>query len=109
MQLESSYETNKVTSTISYLYGIVTMTRIIGTFCLVHLELSLEEVKLSLPSSLTRRPWIKIQAHINQSLCNSVKEVLGIIVWLLKDRACLDGAGRKRARIALYRSKNNVY
>ena len=41
-----------------------------------------------------------------KSLCNSVKEVLGIIMGLLKDRACAEEEpDRKRARIERYHLK----
>jgi len=41
-----------------------------------------------------------------KALYNSVKEVLGIIVALLKDRACVeDEPDRKRVRIEGYRTK----
>jgi hypothetical protein len=43
-----------------------------------------------------------------QSLCKSVRKVLGIIVGLLKDRACAEEEPeRKRVRIEGNRSKNN--
>jgi hypothetical protein len=43
-----------------------------------------------------------------QSLCKSVRKVLGIIVGLLKDRACAEEEPeRKRVRIEGKRSKNN--
>src|SRR5437763_13890160 len=41
-----------------------------------------------------------------QTLCNGMKKVLGIVVGLLKDRACAEEEPeRKRVRIEGYRSK----
>jgi hypothetical protein len=45
-------------------------------------------------------------SNFYKSLCNSVKEVLAVIVGLLKDRACAEEEPeRKRVRIEGYRSK----
>ena len=40
-------------------------------------------------------------------LCNGMKKVLGVVVGLLKDRACAedDSLSKKKARIEEYRSK----
>ncbi|GET55020.1 hypothetical protein GLOIN_2v1695250 [Rhizophagus irregularis DAOM 181602=DAOM 197198] len=80
-QLQSACETNKRKrkrgdDDFDYLYGIIT----------------------------TGRDWHFLL--YSPALYNSVKEVLGIIVALLKDRACVeDEPDRKRVRIEGYRSK----
>ena len=46
-----------------------------------------------------------------QTLRNGVKKVLGVVVGLLKDRACAedDPLSKKKARIEEYHSKNRMY
>jgi hypothetical protein len=49
---------------------------------------------------------LKEESKEQKGLRESVKRVLGVVVGLLKDRACLDDEpDRKRARIEGYRSK----
>ncbi|PKK63419.1 hypothetical protein RhiirC2_855023 [Rhizophagus irregularis] len=82
-QLQSACETNKrkrkrSDDDFDYLYGIITMGR----------------------------DWHFLL--YSPEKYPSVKEVLGIIVALLKDRACVeDEPDRKRVRIEGYHSKNN--
>jgi hypothetical protein len=49
---------------------------------------------------------LKENSEEYHTLCKGVKKVLGVIVGLLNDRACVeDEPDRKRAKIEKYRSK----
>ena len=61
------------------------------------------QVRPPLASNLSKRLWLRTPKNIKRK---GVKKVLGIIIGLLEDRACVEEeSDRKRARIEGYRSK----
>jgi hypothetical protein len=110
-QLESSYQTNKKKrkrddgDDFDYLYGIVTSARDWHFLLYSPGEIS-QASELPVTIEFNKKALDK-NSNAYQSLRNGVKEVLGIIVGLLKDRVCAedDSPSKKRARIEGYRLK----
>ena len=111
-QLESSYETNKrkrkrVEDDFDYLYGIVTTAR--DWHFLLYSPGAISRGSEAPYTIEFNKKALDKNSEEYHSLCTGVRNVLGVIVGLLKDRACSDEApDRKRAKIEGYRSKNNV-
>ncbi|PKY59292.1 hypothetical protein RhiirA4_481899 [Rhizophagus irregularis] len=108
-QLESSYETNKRKRKrgddyFDYLYGIVTSARD-WHFLLYSPGEILQASKAPFSIEFTEESLVE-NSEEYQTLRKGVRKVLGIIVGLLKDRACAEEEPeRKRVRIEGYRSK----
>ena len=110
-QLESSYQTNKKKrkrddgDDFDYLYGIVTSARDWHFLLYSPGEIS-QASELPVTIEFNKKALDK-NSNAYQSLRNGVKEVLGIIVGLLKDRVCAEDEppSKKRARIEGYRLK----
>ncbi|RIA84515.1 hypothetical protein C1645_832144 [Glomus cerebriforme] len=110
-QLESSYQTNKKKrkrdddDDFDYLYGIVTSARDWHFLLYSPGEIS-QASELPVTIEFNKKALDK-NSNAYQSLRNGVKEVLGIIVGLLKDRVSAEDEppSKKRARIEGYRSK----
>ena len=111
-QLESSFETNQkkrkrdeaFDDDFDYLYGIVTT----GRDC--HFLLySPGEIAQASDTALTiefTKKALEKNSEEYEALCKGVKKVLGVIVGLLKDRACVGKSpATKRARVEGYRAK----
>jgi hypothetical protein len=106
VQLESSYEMNKKKrkhgdKDFNYLYGIVSTGH--DWHFLLYLPGEIYRgSKLPFTIEFTDDA-LKEESKEQQALCESVKRVLGVVVRLLKNRACLgDEPDRKRARIEGY-------
>jgi len=110
-QLESSFQTNKRKrkrddgDDFDYLYGIVTTARD-WHFLLYTPGIISQGGKLPLSIDFSEDALDKESIEY-QTLRNGVKKVLGVVVGLLKDRACAedDSPSKKKARIEEYRSK----
>ncbi|RIB26560.1 hypothetical protein C2G38_2064577 [Gigaspora rosea] len=113
-QLESSYETNKKKRKASdtfgdnddfdYLYGVVTTGRD-WFFLLYSPDEILQGSKLPYTIEFTEDA-LNEESEEYQTLRKSVRRVLGVVVGMLKDRACVDKSGaKKKARIEDYRSR----
>jgi hypothetical protein len=111
VQLESSFQTNKrkrkrdYEDDFDYLYGIVTTTRDWHFLLYTPGKIS-QGSKLSFSIEFSEDALDKESVEY-QALRNGVNKVLGIVVGLLKDRACAedDPPSKKKARIEEYRSK----
>src|SRR5581483_1746797 len=105
-QLESAYETNKKKrkwgdNDFDYIYGIVT-TGQDWQFLLYAPKTILKGNKLPYKIELTDDALV-IDSVEYHSLCKDVKKILGIIVGLLKDRACVDDSPEaKRIKVDSY-------
>src|ERR1044072_1367274 len=109
-QLESSCQTNlrkrkrNDDDDFDYLYGIVTTARDWHFLLYTPGKIS-QGSKLPLSIEFSEDALDKESAEY-QTLRNGVKRVLGVVVGLLKDRACAEEEPeRKRVRIEGYRSK----
>jgi hypothetical protein len=112
-QLESSYETNKRKRTrdeafggddFDYLYGIVTTAR--DWHFLLYSPGEISQASEAPFTIEFNKKALEKNSEEYQALHNGVKKVLGMIVGLLKDRACVDKSpSSKRIRIEEYRSK----
>jgi len=109
-QLESSCQTNfrkrkrNDDDDFDYLYGIVTTARD-WHFLLYTPGIISQGGKLPLSIEFSEDALDK-ESEEYQTLRNGVKKVLGVVVGLLKDRACAEEEPeRKRVRIEGYRSK----
>ena len=112
-QLKSSYKTNKKKRTrdkafgseyFDYLYGIVTMAR--DWHFLLYSPREISQASEAPFIIEFNRKALDKNSDEYQALYNGVKKVLGMIVGLLKDRACVDKSpSNKRIRIEDYRSK----
>src|SRR5277367_4514240 len=108
-QLESSYETNKRKrkrddDDFDYLYGIVTTAR--DWHFLLYTPGNISRAGKSPISIEFTEDALNKDSEEYYALRKGVKKVLEIVVWLLKDRACLDDSPvSKRIRIEGYRSK----
>ncbi|CAG8818967.1 12159_t:CDS:1, partial [Gigaspora rosea] len=112
--LESSYETNKKKRKASdtfgdyddfdYLYGVVTTGR--DWFFLLYSPGEISQgSKLPYTIEFTEDA-LNEESEEYQILRKSVRRVLGVVVGMLKDRACVDKSGaKKKARIEDYRSR----
>ena len=110
-QLESSCQTNlrkrkrEDDDDFNYLYSIVTTAR--NWHFLLYTPGKISQGS-KLPFSIEfSEDALDKESVEYQILSNSVKKVLGIVVGLLKDRACAedDPPSKKKARIEEYRSK----
>jgi hypothetical protein len=110
-QLKSACETNKRKrkrddDDFDYLYGIVTTGR--DWHFLLYSPGKISKASDTAYSIEFTKKALDPNSEEYQSLCKSVRKVLGIIVGLLKDRACAEEEPeRKRVRIEGYRSKKN--
>ena len=111
-QLESSFETNKkkrkrdeaFDDDFDYLYGIVTTGRD-WHFLLYSPGEIAQASDTALTIEFTKKALEK-NSEEYEALCKGVKKVLGVIVGLLKDRACVEKSpATKRARVEGYRAK----
>ena len=110
-QLESSFQTNMRKrkrddgDDFDYLYGIVTTARD-WHFLLYTPGIISQGGKLPLSIEFSEDALKKDSVEY-QTLHNGVKKVLGVVVGLLKDRACAedDSLSKKKARIEEYHSK----
>lgn len=107
-QLESAYETNKKKKRkrndddFDYIYGIVT-TGQDWQFLLYAPKTILKGNKLPYKIELTDDALV-YDSEEYHSLCKDVRKILGIIVGLLKDRACVDNSPEaKRIKVNSYR------
>jgi len=111
-QLESSFQTNKKKrkrgddDDFDYLYGIITTARD-WHFLLYTPGIISQGGKLPLSIEFSEDALDK-DSEEYQTLRSGVKKVLGVVVGLLRDRACAedDSPSKKKARIEGYRSKN---
>ncbi len=110
-QLESSFQTNKRKrkredgDDFDYLYGIVTTAR--DWHFLLYTPGKISQGN-KLPFSIEfSEDALNKESEEYKSLRNGVKKALGVVVGLLKDRACAedDPPSKKKARIEEYRSK----
>ena len=84
-----------------YLYGIVTTGQ--DWHFLLYSPGKISKASDTAYSIEFTKKALNQNSNSYKSLCNSMKEVLGIIVGLLKDRACAEEEpDRKRARIEGY-------
>ena len=76
-----------------------------GTSCSILREKFHKAVSYHLALNFPKMLWLESVEY--QTLRNGVKKVLGVVVGLLKDRACAedDSPSKKKARIEEYRSK----
>ncbi|RIA88255.1 hypothetical protein C1645_826619 [Glomus cerebriforme] len=108
-QLKSACETNKRKrkrgdDDFDYLYGFVTTGR--DWHFLLYSPGKISKASDTVYSIEFTKKALDLNSNSYKSLCNSVKEILGIIVGLLKDRACAEEEpDRKRARIEEYHLK----
>ena len=109
-QLKSACETNKRKrkrgdDDFDYLYGIVTTGR--DWHFLLYSPRKISKASDTAYSIEFTKKALDPNSNSYKSLCNSVKEVLGVIVGLLKDRACAedDSPSKKKSIIEEYRSK----
>ncbi|PKK58537.1 hypothetical protein RhiirC2_763360 [Rhizophagus irregularis] len=108
-QLESSFQTNKRKQKrdedyFDYLYGVVTSARD-WHFLLYSPGEILQASKAPFSIEFVEEALVE-NSEEYKTLRKGVKKVLGIIIGLLEDRACVeDKSDRKRARIEGYRSK----
>ena len=108
-QLKSACETNKRKrkrgdDDFDYLYGIVTTGR--DWHFLLYSPRKISKASDTAYSIEFTKKALDPNSEEYQSLCKSVRKVLGIIVGLLKDRACAEEEPeRKRVKIKGYRSK----
>ncbi|GBC14895.1 hypothetical protein GLOIN_2v1695250 [Rhizophagus irregularis DAOM 181602=DAOM 197198] len=108
-QLKSACETNKRKrkrgdDDFDYLYGIVTTGR--DWHFLLYSPGKIYKASDTAYSIEFIKKALDPNSEEYQSLCKNVRKVLGIIVGLLKDRACAEEEPeRKRVRIEGYRSK----
>ena len=110
-QLECSFQTNmrkrkrEDDDDFDYLYGIVTTAR--DWYFLLYTPGKISQGS-KLPFSIEfSDDALDKNSEEYQTLRNGVKKVLGVVVGLLKDRACAEGdsPSKKKARIEEYRSK----
>ena len=112
IQLESSFQTNKRKrkrddeDDFDYLYGIVTTARDWHFLLLYTLGKISQGSKLPFSIVFSEDALDKESVEY-RTLRDGVKKVLGVVVGLLKDRACAedDSPSKKKARIEEYRSK----
>ncbi|PKC58780.1 hypothetical protein RhiirA1_427463 [Rhizophagus irregularis] len=108
-QLESSFQTNKRKRKrdedyFDYLYGVVTSARD-WHFLLYSPGEILQASKAPFSIEFVEEALVE-NSEEYKTLRKGVKKVLGIIIGLLEDRACVeDKSDRKRARIEGYRLK----
>ncbi|GES92718.1 hypothetical protein GLOIN_2v1587390 [Rhizophagus clarus] len=110
-QLESSCQTNlrkrkrNDDDDFDYLYGIVTTAQD-WHFLLYTLGKISQGSKLPFSIEFSENALVKESVEY-QTLRNGIKKVLGVVVGLLKDRACAedDSSSKKKAKIEEYRSK----
>ncbi|RIA79056.1 hypothetical protein C1645_132228 [Glomus cerebriforme] len=108
-QLESSYETNKRKrkrddDDFDYLYGIVTTARDWHFLLYSPGEIS-QASELPLAIEFNKKA-LDTDSEEYKTLRSGVKKVLGMIVGMIIDRACVeDEPDRKRSRIEGYRTK----
>ncbi|GBB89279.1 hypothetical protein RclHR1_15980005 [Rhizophagus clarus] len=108
-QFESLYEMNKRKrkrdgDDYDYLYGIITTAS--DWYFLLYTPGVISQAS-EIPFSIEfNKKALDKNSKEYQMLCGSVKEILSIIVGLIKDRACSnEEPEKKRAKIELYRSK----
>ena len=88
-----------------YLYGIVTTAR--DWYFLLYTPGKISQGS-KLPFSIEfSEDALDKESVEYQTLCNGMRKVLGVVVGLLKDRACAEDnpPSKKKARIEEYRSK----
>ena len=106
-QLKSACETNKRKQDdddFDYFYGIVTTGW--DWHFLLYSPGKISKASDTAYSIEFTKKALDPNSEEYQSLCKNVRKVLGIIVGLLKDRACAEEEPeRKRVRIEGYRSK----
>ena len=108
-QLESSFQTNKRKRKrdedyFDYLYGVVTSARD-WHFLLYSPGEILQASKAPFSIEFVEEALVE-DSEEYKKLRKDVRKVLGLIIGLLEDRACVeDKSNRKRARIEGYRLK----